>query len=163
MMRRVTPGLAYFCTTVAIITTSGVVDVAIYTLARHKRIMDTEPNYGPARDRFGMSTTRKHMHHLATITAGPSSDRRVMTILSSQRYNASHLAKEIVLHGRSTDNTIRDGSEESPDVPQTYRLTTCMTTNDVVSLSRAEVSQRRSKDSEQNIPDMPTVTPSMWA
>lgn len=84
MVRGITPSLAYFCAAAAIITTSGVVDVTIYTLTRRKLIMDAEPSYAHARDRFGISTTRKHTHHLATITAGPSSDRTGMAILSSQ-------------------------------------------------------------------------------
>ena len=41
MARGITPSPAYFCAAAAIITSSGVVDVTIYTLTRRKLIMDT--------------------------------------------------------------------------------------------------------------------------
>ena len=60
MVRGFTPSPAYFCAAAAIITSSGVVDVTIYTLTRGRLVTDSAPSYGHSRDHFGISSPRKH-------------------------------------------------------------------------------------------------------
>ena len=144
MARGITPSPAYFCAAAAIITSSGVVDVTIYTLTRRKLIMDTEPSYCHTPDRFGIGIPRKHVHHLATITVEPDSNLAGRNISSS--WSRNPLGEEAVLSGSSTDNIAHDMSEETPDLPQTYRFTEIEVTNERLCPSQT----------------MPPTTPRMW-
>jgi len=100
MVRGITPSPVYFCASAAIITSSGIVDVTIYTLTRRKLIMNADPRHDNDRD-GGISAPRVNRGH-----------------------NVSQLGTETVVPGNSTDNILHAGSEEAPDLAQTYRLTT---------------------------------------
>ncbi|PKX89097.1 uncharacterized protein P174DRAFT_397440 [Aspergillus novofumigatus IBT 16806] len=151
MVRGVTPSPAYFCAAATVITSSGFVDVAIYALTRRKLIMDTEPSYGHTRDRFGISTPRKQVHHLATVTAGANSSGGGMMMFSTRTGR-----------GSSTENIVHDLSEESSGLAQAYRFTAVEVTSQHVYPSQAEASERSSKDSERNSPALPPATFRMW-
>ncbi|KAJ6050387.1 uncharacterized protein N7446_010496 [Penicillium canescens] len=155
MMQGITPSPAYFCAAAAIITSSGVVDVTIYTLTRRNLITNSEPGYDHSRDRFGISTSRKHAHHLATITAEPKTNRAGISRLRSRSHKVTQAG------GSSTDNIAHDVSEDSPGLAQTYKLTTFEVTSERVHLSQAEASRRMSRDSERSTPAMPP-TAKLW-
>lgn len=123
MVRGITPSPVYFCASAAIITSSGIVDVTIYTLTRRKLIMNADPRHDNDRD-GGISAPRVYVQHLTTITAELNSNRLGMTIFSNRGHNVSQLGTETVVPGNSTDNILHAGSEEAPDLAQTYRLTT---------------------------------------
>lgn len=162
MVRGVTPSPAYFCVAATVITSSGVVDVTIYALTRRKLIMDTESSYNPLRDRFGISTPRKQVQHLANITANPNSNGGGMMMFGTLRHDSIQLSEESGLHGNSTDNIVYDVSEDTRDLAQTYRLSAIEGASERVYTSQTEASELSSKDSERNLPALPPATSRMW-
>lgn len=130
MVRGITPSPAYFCAAAAIITSSGVVDVTIYTLTRRNLITASETSHNHRRDRFGISTPRKDADHLATMAAEPTSNCTGVRMFRGRSHNVSQVSDEPVLRGSSTDNIVHGASEEWPDLSQTYRLTTIEVTSE---------------------------------
>lgn len=64
------PSITFFCCAGAIITSSGLVDVILYTLTRRNLIIDSEPSQGHSYNRFS-SSRGKRGDNLTTITADP--------------------------------------------------------------------------------------------
>ncbi|CAG8068452.1 unnamed protein product [Penicillium olsonii] len=65
------PSLTFLCCAGAIITSSGLVDVALYTLTRRALIIDTEPSHDRSYNKFNSSKGKRGDTHLTTITADP--------------------------------------------------------------------------------------------
>lgn len=84
--------LTFLCCAGAIITSSGLVDVVLYTMTRRALIIDTEPSQDPSYNKFNSSKGRHGDTHLTTITAGP---KRKM---GRGTFNDDH--------DRSTDNIV---------------------------------------------------------
>jgi hypothetical protein len=65
------PSMTFFCCAGAIITSSGLVDVVLYTLTRRNLIIDSEPSHDRSYNKFASSKGRRGDTHLTTITADP--------------------------------------------------------------------------------------------
>ncbi|KAJ5999936.1 hypothetical protein N7481_000345 [Penicillium waksmanii] len=70
------PSVAFFCSAGAIITSSGLVDVILYTLTRRNLIIDSEPSQDRSYSKFPGSRGRDVKTHLTTITAEPKSRKQ---------------------------------------------------------------------------------------
>ncbi|CAG8018709.1 unnamed protein product [Penicillium nalgiovense] len=65
-----TPSVVFFCISGAIITSSGLVDVVLYTLTRRNLIIDSEPSGDRSYNKFS-SKGKRGETNLTTITADP--------------------------------------------------------------------------------------------
>ncbi|CAI7619501.1 unnamed protein product [Penicillium bialowiezense] len=65
------PSLTFLCCAGAIITSSGLVDVVLYTLTRRALIIDSEPSHDRSYNKFASSKGKRGDTHLTTITADP--------------------------------------------------------------------------------------------
>ncbi|KAJ5782340.1 hypothetical protein N7457_004114 [Penicillium paradoxum] len=64
------PSITFFCCAGAIITSSGLVDVILYTLTRRNLIIDSEPSQDNSYNKFTSSRGRR-ADNITTITADP--------------------------------------------------------------------------------------------
>lgn len=104
-----TPNVVYFCVAGAMITSSGFVDVLLYTLTRRNLIIESEPSDDRSYGKFASSKGRKTDNHLTTITADP------------KRLDASQMGTRI--YHEDPDHTVRDGSTDNIVQPQGMELT----------------------------------------
>ena len=116
----------------AIITSSGLVDVILYTLTRRNLIIDSEPSQDRSYNKFASSRGRYGENHLTTITAA---DPKTRTGLGGGTG-----------HDRdgSTDNIVQPGLEMGP-LGKVYQETTIEITTEPAYPSEA-ASERSSKD-----------------
>ena len=114
----------------AIITSSGLVDVVLYTLTRRNLIVESEPSHDRSYNKFASSKGRRGDTHLTTITADPKSGRK-------------HGASEDTRDG-STDNIVQPGTEMSP-IGKVYQETTIEITHEPAYPGEG-ASDRSSKD-----------------
>jgi hypothetical protein len=65
------PSIIFFCCAGAFITSSGLVDVVLYTLTRRNLIIDSEPSGDRSYNKFSSSKGKRGETNLTTITADP--------------------------------------------------------------------------------------------
>ncbi|KAF7118645.1 hypothetical protein CNMCM5793_008183 [Aspergillus hiratsukae] len=144
-----TPSIAYFCVAGALITSSGLVDVLLYTLTRRNLILDSEPSEDHSYNRFPSSKNRRTGdNHLTTITAEPKHTRTDISVLRTRRAREED---EDNMAGTSrdgsTDNIVQPGVELAP-MGKVFQHTTIEITHEPA-YPEAEGSERSSKDSMQ--------------
>ncbi|KAJ6139877.1 hypothetical protein N7471_006363 [Penicillium samsonianum] len=66
------PNIIFFCCSGAIITSSGLVDVVLYTLTRRNLIIDSEPSQDHSYNKFSSVKGKRGENNLTTITADPT-------------------------------------------------------------------------------------------
>lgn len=123
----------------ALITSSGLVDVTLYTLTRRNLIVDSEPSHGRSYDRFASDRGRNGDTNLTTITAAPKSRK-----LGGK--DSSMMAEQ----DGSTDNIVQSGVEMAP-IGKVYQETTIEVTSEPAYPSDEE-SERFSKDDFNETP-----------
>jgi hypothetical protein len=123
----------------AIITSSGLVDVALYTLTRRNLIVDSEPSQDHSYNKFASSRGRHGENHLTTITAADPKTRT----------RNGGLDTELDRDG-STDNIVQPGVEMGP-MGKVYQETTIEITTEPAYPSEA-ASERSSKDDFNEAP-----------
>ncbi|KAJ5624336.1 hypothetical protein N7510_000645 [Penicillium lagena] len=133
------PSITFFCCAGAIITSSGLIDVILYTLTRRNLIIDSEPSHGRSYDRFASDRGHYGETHLTTITADPKS-RKLGAKDSSM----------VDEHDGSTDNIVQSGVEIAP-IGKVYQETTIEVTSEPAYPSDGE-SERSSKDDFNEAP-----------
>lgn len=138
-----TPNIVYFCVAGALITSSGFVDVLLYTLTRRNLIIESEPSHDQSYNRFASSKGRKTENHLTTITADPKQlDASNMGTRAYVEENPDHTVRD-----GSTDNIVQpsNGVELTP-MGKVYQQTTIEVSSEPAYPSVPE-SERSSKDS----------------
>ncbi|KAJ5190827.1 uncharacterized protein N7498_009812 [Penicillium cinerascens] len=133
------PSVAFFCCAGALITSSGLVDVTLYTLTRRNLIIDSEPSHGRSYDRFASDRGRNGDTHLTTITAAPKS-----------RKLGGKDSRMVAEKDGSTDNIVQSGVEMAP-IGKVYQETTIEVTSEPAYPSDGE-SERFSKDGYNETP-----------
>ncbi|KAF3398277.1 hypothetical protein F1880_005809 [Penicillium rolfsii] len=134
-----TPSIDFFCCAGAIITSSGLVDVALYTLTRRNLIIDSEPSQDHSYNKFASSRGRHGENHLTTITAADPKTRT----------RNGGLDTELDRDG-STDNIVQSGVEMGP-MGKVYQETTIEITTEPAYPSEV-ASERSSKDDFNEAP-----------
>lgn len=129
------PSVAYFCVAGAVITSSGLVDVLLYTLTRRNLIIESEPSHDRSYNKFASSKGRKTDNHLTTITADPKN----MDINGMGRRVYREDPEHTVRDG-STDNIVQNtgGVELAPIGGKVYQQTTIEVTSEPAYPSGAE-------------------------
>ncbi|KAA8642070.1 hypothetical protein EYZ11_010649 [Aspergillus tanneri] len=141
-----TPNVAYFCVAGALITSSGVVDVLLYTLTRRNLILESEPSQDRSYNRF-MSSKNRKTDHLTTITAEPK-NRTDITALRTMKHRNDEEDLEHTVRDGSTDNIVQSGVELTP-MGKVYQHTTIEITHEPAFPSEGESSNRSSGDSDK--------------
>ncbi|KAJ5391933.1 hypothetical protein N7509_007423 [Penicillium cosmopolitanum] len=131
------PSLTFFCCAGAIITSSGLVDVILYTVTRRNLIIDSEPSHDRSYNKFASSKGRRGDTHLTTITADPTTRRM-------------GLHDEDLDRDGSTDNIVQPGVEMNP-IGKVYQETTIEITTEPAYPSEG-ASERSSKDDFNEAP-----------
>ncbi|KAJ5975558.1 hypothetical protein N7481_009265 [Penicillium waksmanii] len=131
------PSLTFFCCAGAIITSSGLVDVILYTVTRRNLIIDSEPSHDRSYNKFASSKGRRGDTHLTTITADPTTRRM-------------GLHDEDLDRDGSTDNIVQPGVEMAP-IGKVYQETTIEITTEPAYPSEG-ASERSSKDDFNETP-----------
>lgn len=121
----------------AIITSSGLVDVILYTVTRRNLIIDSEPSHDRSYNKFASSKGRRGDTHLTTITADPTTRRM-------------GLHDEDLDRDGSTDNIVQPGVEMNP-IGKVYQETTIEITTEPAYPSEG-ASERSSKDDFNETP-----------
>jgi hypothetical protein len=107
-----TPSVIYFCVAGAMITSSGFVDVLMYTFTRHTLIMDSEQSEDRSNDvRAYYSKNHTQSNHFATVTA---------TVTVDDKKNRTGILSR--LQGRSTSNRRRN-SQNLTSINRDYNST----------------------------------------
>ncbi|KAJ5663881.1 Glucose receptor Git3 N-terminal [Penicillium longicatenatum] len=126
-----TPSLTFFCCAGAFMTSSGLVDVVLYTLTRRNLIIDSEPSQDRSYNKFASSKGRRG-DNLTTITAEPKSKKNAIS--------------EDTDRDGSTDNIVQPSVELGP-MGKVYQETTIEITHEPASAYPSEgASERSSKD-----------------
>ncbi|CAI7585922.1 unnamed protein product [Penicillium glandicola] len=137
------PSIIFFCCAGAIITSSGLVDVVLYTLTRRNLIIDSEPSQDHSYNIFSSSKGKRGETNLTTITADPT------------RKLGGTFNDDIDRDG-STDNIVSPGARvhdhEMNPLGKVYQETTIEITHEPAYPSE-ESSERSSKD------DFPSTKP----
>ncbi|KAJ5682176.1 hypothetical protein N7462_005341 [Penicillium macrosclerotiorum] len=123
----------------AIITSSGLVDVVLYTLTRRNLIIDSEPSHDRSYNKFASSKGRRGDTHLTTITAEPKSRNKL------GMNNGDDPDRD-----GSTDNIVQPGVEMGP-MGKVYQETTIEITTEPAYPSEG-ASERSSKDDFNDTP-----------
>lgn len=131
------PSITFFCCAGAIITSSGLVDVILYTLTRRNLIIDSEPSHDRSYNKFASSKGRRGDTHLTTITADPKTRRQ-------------GLHDEDLDRDGSTDNIVQPGVEMGP-IGKVYQETTIEITTEPAYPGEG-ASERSSKDDFNETP-----------
>jgi hypothetical protein len=143
-----TPSVAYFCVAGALITSSGLVDVLLYTLTRRNLILESEPSEDRSYNRFASSKNRRTDNHLTTITADPKHTRTDISVLRTRRGRDDEEDNvDGTTRDGSTDNIVQPGVELAP-MGKVFQHTTIEITHEPA-YPEAEGSDRSSKDSLQ--------------
>jgi hypothetical protein len=129
-------------------TSSGLVDVILYTVTRRALIVDSEPSNDRSYNKFASSKGRRDDTHLTTITADPAA--RKMGVSDDT----------IIEREGSTDNIVQPGVEMTP-MGKVYQETTIEITSEPAYPGEGS-SERSSKDDFQkdDFNDAPSRT--MW-
>ena len=140
-----TPSVTYFCVAGALITSSGLVDVLLYTLTRRNLILESEPSADRSYNRFASSKNNpRTTDHLTTITADPKLSRADISALRTRRGRDDDI--EDTMRDGSTDNIVQNSGVELAPIGKVYQHTTIEITHEPAYPSE-EDSQRSSKDS----------------
>ncbi|KAL4868633.1 hypothetical protein BDV12DRAFT_185835 [Aspergillus spectabilis] len=135
-----TPGIVYFCVSGALITSSGLVDVLLYTLTRKNLILESEPSADRSYNKF--SSGKNRGHQLDTMT-----DPKLMrTDISALRTFKGRDVEEQSRHG-STDDIVKNNDVELAPMGKVYQHTTIEITSEPAYPSSANDSGRTSRDS----------------
>jgi hypothetical protein len=130
----------------AIITSSGLVDVTLYTLTRRALLIDSEPSQDRSYNKFASSKGRDN--HLTTITADPSNRKMGLS------------DNTIIEREGSTDNIVQPGVEMTP-MGKVYQETTIEITTEPAYGGEAS-SERSSKDDFQKDEFSEAPSRTMW-
>ncbi|PIG80848.1 integral membrane protein [Aspergillus arachidicola] len=122
-----TPSIAFFCVAGAVITSSGLVDVLLYTLTRRNLILESEPS----RDRKGKHT------------------RTDISVLRTHRHRGDDDEFGHTVREGSTDNIVQPSGMELAPLGKVYQHTTIEITHEPA-YPEAESSDRSSKGSIGN-------------
>ncbi|KAL2822692.1 G protein-coupled glucose receptor regulating Gpa2-domain-containing protein [Aspergillus cavernicola] len=136
-----TPSIVYFCVSGALITSSGLVDVLLYTLTRKNLILESEPSLNRSYNQFPSGKIQGN--HQTTITADP---RYVRTDISAMRTLKGEDEENLTRDG-STDDIVQKGDMELGPVGKVYQHTTIEITSEPAFPSDPEASGRSSRDS----------------
>lgn len=128
------PSVIYFCCAGAIITSSGLVDVILYTLTRRNLIVDSEPSADHSYNKFPSSKGGRRGDASTTITADPTKFRKLGVDDDDDLYRDG-----------STDSIVQPGVEMAPMGKGVYQHTTIEITSEPAYISEA-ASERSSKD-----------------
>ncbi|KAJ5491241.1 hypothetical protein N7539_002808 [Penicillium diatomitis] len=131
------PSITFFCCAGAIITSSGLVDVILYTLTRRNLIIDSEPSQDRSYNKFASSRGRYGENHLTTITAA---DPKTRTVVGGTNHDRDG----------STDNIVQPGIEMD-NIGKVYQETTIEITTEPAYPPEVE-SERSSKDDFKDNP-----------
>ncbi|KAL4893280.1 G protein-coupled glucose receptor regulating Gpa2-domain-containing protein [Aspergillus ambiguus] len=153
-----TPSVTYFCVAGALITSSGLVDVLLYTLTRRNLIIESEPSNDRSYNRFASSKNRRTNDHLTTITADPKMSRADISALRTKRARDDDI--EDTMRDGSTDNIVQNSGVELAPIGKVYQHTTIEITHEPAYPSE-EDSHRSSKDSV-NGPKVNETSARMW-
>ncbi|KAJ5563240.1 Glucose receptor Git3 N-terminal [Penicillium sp. DV-2018c] len=137
------PSITFFCCAGAIITSSGLVDVVLYTLTRRNLIIDSEPSHDRSYNKFNSSKGKRGDTHMTTITAEPS--RRNMGGTFDDRDGSTD---NIVTH--SAQGHHADDHEMTP-IGKVFQHTTIEITHEPASPT-GDSSGRSSKEDFQRPP-----------
>ncbi|EAW11889.1 protein gprC [Aspergillus clavatus NRRL 1] len=144
-----TPSVVYFCIAGALITSSGLVDVLLYTLTRRNLILESEPSETNSYNRFPSGKNRRADNHLTTITADPHHNHAEISVLRTRRdRNDEDEDMSSPVRDGSTDNIVQPGMELAP-MGKVFQHTTIEITHEPA-YPEAEGSERSSKDSIQH-------------
>lgn len=138
-----TPSLVYFCIAGALITSSGFVDVLLYTLTRRNLILESEPSDDRSYNQFPSTRTRK-TDHFATFTADPSYNR---TEISALRTVRGEELDDTGMRDGSTDGIVQPSSIEMTPMGKVYQHTTIEITSEPAYPSEGERVSQSSRDS----------------
>ncbi|PKY01200.1 family A G protein-coupled receptor-like protein [Aspergillus campestris IBT 28561] len=138
-----TPSLVYFCIAGALITSSGLVDVLLYTLTRRNLILESEPSDDRSYNQFPSTRTRK-TDHFATFTADPSYNR---TEISALRTVRGEELDDTGMRDGSTDGIVQPSSIEMTPMGKVYQHTTIEITSEPAYPSEGEHVSQSSRDS----------------
>ncbi|OJJ36916.1 hypothetical protein ASPWEDRAFT_108433 [Aspergillus wentii DTO 134E9] len=155
------PSMVYFCVAGAVITSSGWVDVLLYTLTRRNLIIESEPSNDRSYNKFASSKGRKTDNHLTTITADPKLTRTDISALRTHRGrdDEDDIIDQTMRDG-STDNIVQNGVEMTP-IGKVYQHTTIEITSEPAYPDAGEGSDRSSKGSMSH-PKSPDPSSRMW-
>ncbi|KAL2861042.1 protein gprC [Aspergillus lucknowensis] len=139
-----TPSIVYFCVAGALITSSGLVDVLLYTLTRKNLILDSEPSADRSYNRF-TSGKNRGTNPLTTITADPKIMRTDISALRTFKGGDD----DDVTRDSSTDNIVQPAGVELAPMGKVYQHTTIQITSEPAypSASSPDASGRSSRDS----------------
>ncbi|GAB1194128.1 hypothetical protein APSETT444_003369 [Aspergillus pseudonomiae] len=144
-----TPSIAFFCVAGAVITSSGLVDVLLYTLTRRNLILESEPSRDRSYNRFASSKNRK-TDHLTTITAAEGKHTRTdISVLRTHRHREDDDEFGHTVREGSTDNIVQPSGMELAPLGKVYQHTTIEITHEPA-YPEAESSDRSSKGSLGN-------------
>ncbi|PLB54196.1 hypothetical protein P170DRAFT_442327 [Aspergillus steynii IBT 23096] len=143
-----TPSVAFFCVAGALITSSGLVDVLLYTLTRRNLILESEPSHDRSYNRFVSSKNRKTDNHLTTITADPKNRTDISALRTVRQRDEEEDLDHHVRDG-STDNIVQNTGVELTPMGKVYQHTTIEITHEPAYPSEAEGSDRSSRDSDK--------------
>ncbi|KAL5336048.1 G protein-coupled glucose receptor regulating Gpa2-domain-containing protein [Aspergillus crustosus] len=144
-----TPGIVYFCVSGALITSSGLVDVLLYTLTRKNLILESEPSADRSYNKFPSGKNRGHQ--LTTMT-----DPKLMrTDISALRTFKGADDEEQSRDG-STDDIVKKNDVEMTPMGKVYQHTTIEITSEPAYPSSANDSGRTSRDSPPPVARSPS-------
>ncbi|KAL6230099.1 hypothetical protein BDW75DRAFT_79431 [Aspergillus navahoensis] len=134
-----TPSVVYFCVAGALITSSGLVDVLLYTLTRKNLIIESEPSLDKSYQKFSSGKNR-----LNTMT----DPKNVRTDISALRTYKGGDDEDRTRDG-STDDIVRNpgGDIELAPIGKVYQHTTIEITSEPAYPSNGDASGRSSADS----------------
>ncbi|KAI2702134.1 hypothetical protein DTO012A7_915 [Penicillium roqueforti] len=141
-----TPNIVFFCCSGAIITSSGLVDVILYTLTRRNLIIDSEPSEDRSYHNYNGSKGKRGGNNLTTVTADPKHTVGGTYIDEIDRNGSTDNIVSPTAHGYHA----RD--QEMMPIGQVYQETTIVITHEP-----AYPTEESSKcSSKENFPDRPS-------
>ncbi|KAE8353864.1 G protein-coupled glucose receptor regulating Gpa2-domain-containing protein [Aspergillus coremiiformis] len=155
-----TPSAAYFCVAGALITSSGLVDVLLYTLTRRNLILESEPSCDPSYNRFHSKLNPKTDH--ITITAAEGKPTRPdISVLCRNRHHDDDELGLTVREGSPANPARSRGLELTPLRGKVYQHTTIEITHEPA-YPGAEGSDRSFKDFIANGRSPEQSSSSLW-
>ncbi|KAL4774257.1 G protein-coupled glucose receptor regulating Gpa2-domain-containing protein [Aspergillus nidulans var. acristatus] len=136
-----TPSVVYFCVSGALITSSGLVDVLLYTLTRRNLIIESEPSLDKSYQKFASGKNRLNS------TTDPKNMRTDISALHTYKGND----EEEQTRDGSTDDIVKNtgGGVELAPIGKVYQHTTIEITSEPAYPSNGDASGRSSADSLQ--------------
>ncbi|KAL4920364.1 G protein-coupled glucose receptor regulating Gpa2-domain-containing protein [Aspergillus aurantiobrunneus] len=137
-----TPSIVYFCVSGALITSSGLVDVLLYTLTRKNLIIESEPSADRSYNKF--PSGRNRAHYLNSTT----NPKHMRTDISALHTHKGADDEEQSRDG-STDDIVKNNKNDIELAPigKVYQKTTIEITSEPAYPSSADASGRGSQDS----------------